>query len=74
MMRTGLGKVLLRELAKSLLVEDILKVLKSESEVEDDGVDVLASHDRAGLGNCGQKRRRAEDGRLHDENLSWWWM
>jgi hypothetical protein len=63
---TGGLEVLLGELGESTLVEDVLEVFKSESELEDSGVDVVTLDERSSAGNGGQERHGAEDGVLHD--------
>jgi hypothetical protein len=63
---TSVDEVLLRELVESALVEDVLEVLKGESELEDGGVDVVALDERSSAGNSGQERHGTENGVLHD--------
>jgi hypothetical protein len=62
---TSVLEVLLGELGESTLVEDILEVLKGESELEDSGVDVVALNERSSAGDRGQERHGTEDGVLH---------
>lgn len=63
--RTGLLKVLSRKLLKGTLVEDILKVLESESELEDSCVDVGARDKGCGSGDGSQEGDGADDSVLH---------
>lgn len=66
-MRTSIVEVLLGELLESSVVELVLEVLKSESELEDGGIDVVASNKRSGRGKRCHQRQSAEDGWLHHD-------
>lgn len=65
--RTSLLEVLLRELRQGTFVEDVLEVLKGQSELQDRGIDVVAWGEWCSPSDGGQERHGGEDGVLHCE-------